>query len=194
MILVGEIRDRETADVALEAALTGHLLLSTLHTNDAASTLTRFVEMGIEPYLISASVIMICAQRLLRRLCENCRAEIDASPEQKRLLGWPADKPLALWRSNGCEHCEGNGYRGRIGIHELLIPSDALRQALSLPGVSAEALKKQAVSEGMTSLFWDGVDKALQGLTSLEEVCARVRADEFDSHPTWWKEQLTGNS
>lgn len=190
VILVGEIRDHETAEVALEAALTGHLLLSTLHTNDAAATLLRFVEMGMEPYLVSASVVMICAQRLLRRLCVHCRQPGAATPEQKALLGWPLEHELILYWSQGCQHCDGSGYRGRIGVHELLIPGDAMRQALGREGISAEDLKKLAVKEGMTTLFWDGVDKAVQGLTSLEEVCAKVRLDEFDSRPAWWRERV----
>lgn len=190
VILVGEIRDHETAEVALEAALTGHLLLSTLHTNDAAATLLRFVEMGMEPYLVSASVVMICAQRLLRRLCVHCRQPGESTPEQKHLLGWPAERSLILYWPQGCQHCEGAGYRGRIGVHELLVPGDTMRQALSREGISAEDLKKLAVGAGMTTLFWDGVDKAVQGLTSLEEVCAKVRVDEFDSRPAWWHEQV----
>ncbi|MGV3524689.1 MAG: ATPase, T2SS/T4P/T4SS family [Candidatus Sericytochromatia bacterium] len=190
VILVGEIRDAETANVSVEAALTGHLLLSTLHTNDAASTLTRFVEMGIEPYMVSASVVMICAQRLLRRLCPECRKAWDASPEERLLLGCPEEMPLQLYHPVGCSACDGIGYRGRLGVHEILVPNDELRHALNTPGMSSEKLKKMAVEHGMTTLFWDGVEKALAGLTSLEEVCARVRPDEFDSRPAWWHEQL----
>lgn len=189
VILVGEIRDRETAHIAAEAALTGHLLLSTLHTNDAAATLTRLVEMGIEPFMVSASVVMICAQRLLRRLCEECSQPIEATPEQKQLISWPQGRPLTLSHAPGCDRCDGIGYRGRIGVHELLIPTEDLRRMLGQAGMSAEQLKHQAVKEGMTTLFWDGVDKALQGLTSLEEVVGRIRVDDFDSRPTWWRER-----
>ncbi len=190
VILVGEIRDRETAHIAAEAALTGHLLLSTLHTNDAAATLTRLMEMGIEPFMVSASVVMICAQRLLRRLCEECAQTAEATLAQKQMLNWPLDKPLTVYNAVGCERCDNIGYRGRIGVHELMVPSEVVRNLITEPGMTAETLKRQAVKEGMTTLFWDGVDKALQGLTSLEEVAARVRADDFDSRPTWWLKQI----
>lgn len=186
VILVGEIRDRETAHIAVEAALTGHLLLSTLHTNDAAGTLTRFVEMGVEPFMVSASVVMICAQRLLRRLCSECRQPVLASPEQKQLLGCPEHRELMLYKATGCPSCEHIGYRDRLGVHELLVPTEALRKALNQPGMTAETLKQQAVSEGMTTLFWDGMEKVLQGLTSLEELYTRVRPDDFESRPVWW--------
>src|SRR5947207_13816874 len=108
VILVGEIRDRETADVAIEASLTGHLLLSTLHTNDAASTVTRFIEMGIEPYLVSSSLLMICAQRLLRRLCPECKEAYTPDSLQKRFVGGAEDEPLTLYRPRGCGACNGS--------------------------------------------------------------------------------------
>lgn len=185
IILVGEIRDRETAEIALEAALTGHLLLSTLHTNDAASTLVRFMEMGLEPYLVASSIVMICAQRLMRRLCPHCKTQQAASPEQKALFHLPAHYPLQLYAAVGCEHCHQIGYLGRIGIHELLAPDERLRQALN-EGANSEVLKHIAVEDGMTTLFWDGFEKVLAGLSSVDELLSRVKPDEFDCRPKWW--------
>jgi len=185
IILVGEIRDRETAEIALEAALTGHLLLSTLHTNDAASTLVRFMEMGLEPYLLASSIVMICAQRLMRRLCPHCKIQQPVSAAQKSLLHLPEDYLLSLYHAVGCEHCHQIGYQGRIGVHELLVPGERLRQALNT-GANTEAIKQIAVEEGMTTLFWDGFEKVLAGLSSLEELLSRVKPDASDCRPKWW--------
>src|SRR5207247_6673248 len=118
VILVGEIRDRETALTAIEASLTGHLLLSTVHTNDAASTVTRFIELGVEPYMVSSSLLLICAQRLLRRLCPECRQSCAPDAMQRRFVGAGEDEAFTLCRPKGCERCSGTGYRGRIGVHE----------------------------------------------------------------------------
>lgn len=186
VILVGEIRDKETAHIAIEAALTGHLLLSTLHTNDAASTLTRFVEMGIEPFMVSSSILLICAQRLMRTLCIHCREPYTASPLELKQLGLEASQKQILYRPGGCHQCMGSGYHGRIGVHEILIPTDAIRTALNTPGMNADTLKKMAVAQGMTTLYWDAMEKVIQGLTTIEEALARVRPDEFDSRPSWW--------
>jgi type IV pilus assembly protein PilB len=189
VILVGEIRDRETADAAVEAALTGHLLFSTLHTNDAASTVIRFIEMGIQPYLISPSIVMICAQRLLRCLCSTCKRAYDASAEEKRLAGVPAGDDLRLYRAKGCLACGGTGYRDRTGTHELLVLDDALRAALATRGSTADGLKRLAVeTAGMTTLYWDAMEKMRQGITSIDEVLANVRADDFDSRPQWMRQ------
>lgn len=186
VILVGEIRDRETAHIAVEAALTGHLLLSTLHTNDAPSTLLRFLEMGIEPFMISPSVVMICAQRLMRRLCLHCREPYAASPQEKRQLGLHAEARLNLYRPGGCAECGGEGFRGRIGVHELMVPTERIRAALAEPGMTVEKLKRIAVADGMTTLYWDAMDKVRQGISSVSEALARVQPDEFDSKPAWW--------
>ncbi len=188
VILVGEIRDGETAHIAVEAALTGHLLLSTLHTNDAAATLTRFLEMGIEPFMISPSVVMICAQRLMRKLCPHCREPYAATNEEKRQLALPTDGRLTLYRPGGCEQCNGQGFWGRIGIHELLVPTEKIRSALSETGMTAEKLKRLAVAEGMTTLYWDAMDKVRQGISSMSEALSRIQPDEFDSRPTWLRE------
>jgi type II secretory ATPase GspE/PulE/Tfp pilus assembly ATPase PilB-like protein/DNA-binding response OmpR family regulator len=190
VILVGEIRDHETATVAVEAALTGHLLLSTLHTNDATATLTRFLEMGIEPFLVSSSIVMVCAQRLIRRLCPRCRQSFVPGERERQLAGLPEKGQPVLYRAKGCPECGGAGYKGRVGIHELLVVDDAVRSALTGRGVTSEGLKHLAVGRGMTTLYWDAMEKARAGLTSIEEVFAQVRADEFDSRPAWMFEEL----
>ncbi|MBI3856755.1 MAG: Flp pilus assembly complex ATPase component TadA [Planctomycetes bacterium] len=191
VILVGEIRDKETADIAIEASLTGHLLLSTLHTNDAPSTVTRFVEMGVEPYLLSSSLLVICAQRLLRRLCSACKESFEADAVQRKLVGVPAGRPLTLHRARGCEKCNRSGYKGRIGIHEVLAPDDEFRAVVNGEDVTTERLKRLAVEKlGMTTLFWDAMEKVRQGLCSLPDALANVRQDEFDSRPRWMREEL----
>jgi type IV pilus assembly protein PilB len=190
VLLVGEIRDRETAEVAVEAALTGHLLLSTLHTNDATSTLTRFLEMGIEPFLVSSSIVGVCAQRLIRRLCTRCRQAVIPGGRERRLAGLPDGGDATLYRAAGCPDCDGTGYKGRVGVHELLVVDDAVRTALTAPGVTAERLKRIAVGRGMTTLYWDAMEKARAGLTSVEEVLAQVRVDDFDTRPDWMFEEL----
>lgn len=190
VILVGEIRDKETADIAIEASLTGHLLLSTLHTNDAPSTVTRFVEMGVEPYMLSSSLLVICAQRLLRRLCRECREPYTSDAAQSRIVGAPGGRPMTLHRPKGCAKCAGSGYKGRIGIHEVLAPDDAFRAAVNEKGVTAEQLKRIAVEKmGMTTLFWDAMEKVRQGTCSLPDALANVRQDEFDSRPRWMLEE-----
>jgi type IV pilus assembly protein PilB len=189
VILVGEIRDHETAEIAIEAALTGHLLFSTLHTNDAATTITRFVEMGIEPYMVSSSLLLVCAQRLLRRLCKDCKQAYVPDAQQKRFVGIRDGSPLTLYRPGGCPKCNNTGYKGRVGIHEVLVPDDAVRAAINRKGVTAEQIKRMAVeSNGMSTLFWDAMDKVRQGLCSLEDALANVREDEFDSRPKWMDE------
>jgi type IV pilus assembly protein PilB len=190
VILVGEIRDHETAQMAVDASLTGHLLLSTLHTNDAASTVMRLIEMGIEPYMISSSLLMVCAQRLLRRLCPACKEPHRPDEAQRRLVGACADEDVTLFRARGCERCGRSGYKGRVGVHEILVPDDALRVAMTRPGVTSEALKRMAVEAGgMTTLYWDAMEKVRSGLCSLEDALGNVRRDEFDSRPSWLRER-----
>jgi type IV pilus assembly protein PilB len=191
VILVGEIRDKETAEISIEASLTGHLLLSTLHTNDAPSTVTRFLEMGIEPFMVSSSLVLVCAQRLLRRLCKDCKEPYQPLPDRKRLVGVPSDRDITLYRAKGCEVCSGAGYKGRIGIHEILIPDDRMRKAINQPGVTTEAIKRMAVEHGnMTTLYWDAMEKVRDGISSVEDALANVRKDEFDSRPDWMFEEL----
>jgi len=188
VILVGEIRDHETAEIAIEASLTGHLLLSTLHTNDAASTVTRFIEMGIEPYMVSSSLLLVCAQRLLRRLCSECKEAYTPDAIQRQFVGAREGVPLTLYRPKGCARCSNSGYRGRTGIHEVMAPDDGMRAAIVKKGITAEALKRMAVEAGMTTLFWDAMEKVRAGLCSVEDAMANVRSDEFDSRPTWMLE------
>lgn len=176
VLLVGEIRDEETAHVAVEAAMTGHLLFSTLHTNDAAATIIRLLEMGIKPYMISSSLLAICAQRLLRRLCLHCRQPYAASSEQIRDLGLQAEQ-VQLYHAVGCEHCQ-DGYQGRIGIYELLVLDDGLRQVINQPAITSERIKAAAVEKtGMRTLFQEGLTQVLAGLTSLEELTLNILPD-----------------
>jgi len=179
IILVGEIRDRETADIAVEAALTGHLLFSTLHTNDAAGTIVRFTEMGIEPFMISGSLICVCAQRLLRRLCPECKQEYTPSEREAKLLELDKYEVDTIYKANpkGCSKCAEIGYKGRIGTHELMIVNDALREAITR-GATSEELKKIAVEEaGMITLHKDSMEKVRQGITDIEEALRVVRPD-----------------
>lgn len=174
IIFVGEIRDQETAKIAVEAALTGHLVLATLHTNDAPGAVVRLEEMGIEHFNIAASVIGVLAQRLVRRVCSECKQPTNADPEVLRRLGiGEADlQGATLVRGAGCPRCNGTGYKGRMGIHELMVIDDMLRRTISA-GKTATEIRDVALGEsGMRSLRADGIDKALQGLTTLEEVLA----------------------
>lgn len=187
VLLVGEIRDLETAQIAVEAALTGHLMLSTLHTNDAPSAITRLVEMGIEPFLVSSTILMVCAQRLLRRLCV-CREPYEPTEAEKALIGVPPQVNLTIFRrkNGGCETCKGLGYKGRIGTHEILIPNEEMRFLISQRGITTEKLKRMAVEQcGMTTLYWDAMEKVRQGIDSIEDVLSKIRADDFDSRPSW---------
>jgi type IV pilus assembly protein PilB len=189
VILVGEIRDRETADIAIEASLTGHLLLSTLHTNDAPATVTRFVEMGVEPYMLSSSILVVCAQRLIRRLCKHCKEAYTPDAMQRQFVGAPETGEITLYRPKGCEKCGGSGYKGRVGIHEVLAPNDEFRVAVNTHGITTEQLKRIAVQKlGMTTLFWDAMEKVRAGMASLPDAMSNVRQDEFDSRPKWMLE------
>jgi type IV pilus assembly protein PilB len=191
IILVGEIRDRETADIAVEAALTGHLLLSTLHTNDAASTIVRLIEMGIEPYMVSSSIVIVCAQRLLRRLCSSCKEPYRPDERERRLIGVAPNAEITLHRPVGCDVCNRIGFKGRTGCHEMLIPNDQLRIAITTRGMAAEALKRRAVEIcGMTTLYWDAMEKVRAGVCHLDDVLSEVRRDEFDARPEWMFAEL----
>lgn len=179
IILVGEIRDAETARIAVEASLTGHLLLSTLHTNDAAGSVARLEKLGIEPYLVAGTLIAVCAQRLVRKLC-HCKRHKAPSPQERGYLKRAADsEPIrGLWEPVGCEHCHHVGYRGRTGIHELLRVSTRLRQHIS-EGASSEAIKMAARNEGMHTLFADAASKVKAGVTSLAEALRVSTPDDF---------------
>lgn len=176
IVMVGEIRDKETAEIAVQAALTGHLVFSTLHTNDSASAFTRLVDMGVEPFLVSSSLLGILAQRLVRRVCEKCREHYSPSPELLRDLGLEdRSGKISFCKGKGCKVCSQSGYKGRVGIYELLKVSPAI-QELVLKRSSADAIRQQALKEGMTSLRQAAVEKMLLGLTTPEEVI-RVTLD-----------------
>lgn len=168
IVMVGEIRDNETADIAVKAALTGHQVLSTLHTNDAAGAITRLDDMGIEPFLISSSVILTCAQRLVRRVCPNCVEEFQPEPELLQKLGME-DEGTVFYHGAGCDRCKRRGYMGRAAILEVLPISESIRR-LIIKRASATVIKNQAVAEGMKTLRMVGIDKAREGVTTLEEV------------------------
>jgi type IV pilus assembly protein PilB len=171
IILVGEIRDFETAEIAVKAALTGHLVLSTLHTNDAPSTISRLMNMGIEPFLVATSVNLICAQRLVRRICSNCKEPLEL-PQQTLLdAGFTPEeaKSVTVYHGKGCATCNKSGYKGRVGLYEVMEVTDELRE-LILVGASALELKKKALDVGMISLRRSGLIKATLGQTTLDEV------------------------
>ena len=170
VIMVGEMRDLETARIAVQAALTGHKVLSTLHTNDAPSTITRLIEMGVEDYLIASTVNAVVAQRLVRVLCPECKQPYDVSRAQCEKLGLPAKAASKqLFRAHGCAACGHSGYRGRLAIVELLTMSDVLRSAISNLR-DAATFRRIALEDGMSSMHQDGMAKVLAGMTTIEEV------------------------
>jgi len=171
IILVGEVRDFETAEIAVKAALTGHLVLSTLHTNDAPSTVNRLMNMGIEPFLVATSINCIAAQRLVRKICKTCAEDVDTSPQILIQVGFAPDevKTLKVKRGRGCEKCKNTGYKGRIGLFEVLLFSDEIRDMI-LSGASSIELKRRAIEEGMVTLRNAGLQKVRDGTTTLEEV------------------------
>ncbi|MEP6741826.1 MAG: type IV-A pilus assembly ATPase PilB [bacterium] len=171
IILVGEVRDFETAEIAIKAALTGHLVLSTLHTNDAPSTISRLMNMGIEPFLVATSVNLIQAQRLIRRVCKDCKREHSTPPEALMEVGFSAEdaKNLKTFKGKGCATCNNTGYKGRIGLYEVMEVNDDIRE-LILIGASSLELRKKAIEDGMITLRESGLHKIRAGLTTLEEV------------------------
>ncbi len=179
VIMVGEIRDLETAQIAVQAALTGHLVLSTLHTNSAAATITRLRDMGLEDYLLTAVLRGVLAQRLVRRLCAACRVEAPAAPELVQRFGLErrtAARPITLWHATGCPACRGTGYRGRLAIAEFLHP-DAAVERLVFAHADHGEIERAAVSAGMATMFDAGLDAALAGVTTVEEVMRSIRAE-----------------
>jgi type IV pilus assembly protein PilB len=172
IIMVGEIRDSETARIAVESALTGHLVLSTLHTNDAPSAITRLTEMGIEPFLTASAVDCVVAQRLARKLCTHCKKRVVLSQASLAAAGFPADLDVEAYEPAGCPRCNGSGYKGRIGVYEVMSLSEEIR-AKTIERTSADVIRDIAISQGMKPLRIDGLDKVKQGLTSIAEV-ARV--------------------
>ena len=171
IILVGEIRDFETAEIAIKAALTGHLVLSTLHTNDAPSTISRLVNMGIEPFLVATSVNLIQAQRLIRRICKNCKEEVSVATDVLVEVGFSKEEApnLKMYKGKGCETCLGTGYKGRVGLYEVMEVTDDLRELIII-GASAIELRRKAIELGMITLRGSGLCKLREGITTIEEV------------------------
>jgi type II secretion system protein E len=172
IIMVGEVRDLETAGIAIRSALTGHLILSTLHTNGALATITRLLDLGIEPYLIANTLKVVIAQRLVRLICHKCKQKYTPAQELLEAIGIGSQKPdtaVTFFRGAGCEHCNNTGYKGRTGIYELLVMSEKMGSLITA-GASEEELSKQAKAEGMKTLREDGLDKITKGLTTIEEV------------------------
>ncbi len=181
VIMVGEIRDLDTASIAIQAALTGHLVFSTLHTNDAPSAVTRLINMGVEPFLISASLIGVMAQRLIRVVCEHCKEPYEPSKALIDKWGIKDKKNTRLYRGKGCDHCKGTGFRGRSGIFELMSVDDEIREMI-ICGASTVSLRKKCQAKGMKLLSEDGLNKALMGVTTIEEI-ARVCEDHTNLKP-----------
>ena len=183
VVMVGEIRDGETAEIAIQASLTGHLVLSTLHTNDSAGAISRLLDMGSEPFLVASSLLAIMAQRLVRRLCPNCKEEYEISDEELAELGLRGAKISSrkIYRrgSTACEQCQNTGYKGRSGIHELLIINDEIR-ALILQKTDSSSIKNAAMKHGFKTLRQDGGNKVLAGITSVEEVLMATHEDQFE--------------
>ena len=169
IIMVGEIRDQETAEMAIQSALTGHLVFSTLHTNDAASAVTRLLDLGIEPYLTASCVIAVLAQRLVRQLCRHCKRLVTGTGQDDSALG-------TRYEAVGCAACRRTGYQGRVGIFELLVVSDAIRDLVQ-NRANAQNIRAQAIKEGMTLLYDDGIRKVREGITTIDEV---VRVTTFE--------------
>jgi general secretion pathway protein E len=177
VVLVGEIRDLETAEIAIQASLTGHLVFSTLHTNDAPSAITRLVDMGVERFLVASSLVAVLAQRLIRVLCTGCREPYEVTAEELAELGLRSTRAVQVYRPGACERCSHTGYRGRLGIFELMLIDDEIRELVA-QNVDAKRIKKQAVAGGMRTLRQDGARKVLRGVTSVAEV---LRATEEEN-------------
>jgi type IV pilus assembly protein PilB len=178
IVMVGEIRDAETAEIAIKAALSGHLVFSTLHTNDTASSFTRLIDIGIKPYLVASGVRAILAQRLVRTICTNCKEVQEPNPAEISRLGFPVNlDEIELYHGKGCDNCSDTGYAGRLGAYELLVTNDRIRQML-MKNESATAIKRAARENGMLTMREDAWKKALNGITTLEEVVRRTRMDD----------------
>jgi len=175
ILMIGEIRDHETAEIAIESALTGHLVFSTLHTNDAAGAVTRLQDMGVQSYLISSSLLGIQAQRLVRRVCTDCKEQHDLTADEANVLGVELSDYPTINRGSGCERCGGTGYRGRVGLYELLMMSDQIRHLIT-SSADANVIRQQGIKEGMKTLREDALEKLKAGLTTPEEVVRVTRA------------------
>lgn len=168
IIMVGEIRDTETAQIAVRAAITGHLVLSTLHTNDSPSSIIRMIDMGVEPYLVSSAVIGVISQRLVKSLCDNCKTPYEASYSEKLLLGKNTDENITLYKARGCNRCN-NGYKGRRAIHEIMLIDENMRRLIN-KGKNVDEIRLNAIKSGMITLMDNSVDLVLQGITSIDEI------------------------
>jgi type IV pilus assembly protein PilB len=175
VVMVGEIRDLETGSIATKASLTGHLVLSTLHTNDAPSTINRMIDMGIEPFLVASSTNLIMAQRLVRRICDNCKTSAKAPPDALVEIGLPAE--VVVYKGKGCDRCGGNGYAGRQGLFEVMPITPEIREMI-LDRASTSELRQKAMEQGMLTLRQDGLIKIRKGVTTVEEVLRETSKDE----------------
>ena len=169
IIMIGEIRDAETAGIAVQASITGHLVVSTLHTNSAASSVTRLMDMGIEPYLIADSTVGIIAQRLVRRLCPECKVQVEATEDEKEILNVPKDKPLKIYKSCGCPKCDNTGFKGRIGVYEIMPITPAIKKLIT-QRADADVIKDKALEEGMNTLRMSATKYVLDGTTTVTEM------------------------
>jgi type IV pilus assembly protein PilB len=182
VIMVGEIRDKETAEVAFRAALTGHMVLSTLHTNDTVSTVTRLVDMGVPRFLIASSLLAVISQRLARKICRDCREEVEPGPEEKKVLQRVRQKPVRLFRGRGCSRCDRTGYRGRVAVFELLAVTPRVREKIA-EGSTESVIRSVAVEQGLRLILQDGIEKVHQGVTSLEELLCAVQWETSGPEP-----------
>ena len=178
VIMVGEVRDQETAATAIQSSLTGHLVFSTLHTNDSAGAVSRLLDFGVEPYLVSSSLLGIMAQRLIRRICTDCKQPYEPTPHELREIGIGEDKAedSKFYIGAGCDKCFDTGYRGRVGIYELMLMNEELREMI-YHKESAGAIKKKSIELGLQTLRMDGARKASRGITSIAEVLRVTQAD-----------------
>ena len=182
VIMIGEIRDGETAKIAIQASITGHLVLSTLHTNDTASTVTRLIDFGIQPFQVSSAVLGVAATRLLRRLCTSCREAYTPSEAELELIELTAEEVAdkKIYRQGpGCDRCYGQGYKDRVGVYELLVFDDDIRERI-LTTQDSKSIKKLAMDKGMISLRDAAIQKVLQGVTSIEEAVRKTQTDDLD--------------
>ena len=176
IVMVGEIRDEDTATIAVQAALTGHLVFSTLHTNDAPGAITRLLDLKVAPYLVSASLVAVLAQRLVRKICPNCKSEYEPSAGIKRIVEKVGGESMKFYRGMGCKKCRNTGYSGRIAIHELFVPNDAILEMIS-EKVNLKKLREKALENGMIPLQKDGIEKVKAGIVSIEEILRTTEAD-----------------
>jgi general secretion pathway protein E len=179
--MIGEIRDGETAGIAIQSSMTGHLVFSTLHTNDTATTVTRFLDLGIQPFQVSSAVLGIMATRLIRKLCMNCREAYDPLDGELKLMAITREQlgGRKIYRAgDGCEECQSKCYIGRMGVHELLVLDDEVREVL-LSSQDANKIKKKAIERGMKTLRDSAINKVLSGLTSLDEALANTQTDDL---------------